>query len=475
MPLKIIRAEDPIIIETVTLQMSGPPGVGKSSLANSAENPLTLDFDLGAHRAVGRKDTVRIGSWAEVANISTEDLAGYKTLVIDTAGRALDFLSRAIIDADNKMRNKNGGLTLPGYGALRTQFSAWMATIRNAGLDVILVVHSTETQDGDTVRERIDVTGGSKGEIYRMADTMGYVYMEGSRRMVGWDPTDGRFGKNPLGALLTAPIPDIDDNPHYLADCIKTTKDAINQMNQAQVVEAQRVKELRAIFAGFTTPETFTDQSLDMGDSKRADKRMLVDVARERGFSYDANLKVFVVDDAPVAAPEQAEVPSEPAPAEEPVEPAPVDTAPAPEPEPTPEPEPEAPPVKAPATRKKREKCEEHNVAWGTVGDGQIGHPVKNGDQVEWCLKDAVAPAQTEAPEEFAESSSTFADQVNAYRKFLTGCDVPTLGTEYINMFDKPIHQGAVVDRAKELGYVWNEEAQDFWVADVEPKQEAFL
>ena len=90
MSIKITRAADPIVVDRLNVVIYGPPGIGKSSLAFTADKPLLLDFDLGGHRAANRKDIVRVESWADVANISIEDLAPFQTVVMDTAGRALD-------------------------------------------------------------------------------------------------------------------------------------------------------------------------------------------------------------------------------------------------------------------------------------------------------------------------------------------------------------------------------------------------
>src|SRR3954466_3183793 len=103
MTLRIVKAADPIKVERINLCIYGPPGVGKTTLAFSAEDPLLLDFDKGVHRAANRKDTVPVSSWSDVVSMTQEDLAPYKTVVADTAGRALDFLTADIIKAEPKL------------------------------------------------------------------------------------------------------------------------------------------------------------------------------------------------------------------------------------------------------------------------------------------------------------------------------------------------------------------------------------
>src|SRR5512146_2726453 len=102
MALKITKAADPIIVERLNIVIYAQPGIGKTSLAFTANAPLLLDFDKGAHRAANRKDIVRVDSWAYVLSITADDLAQYATIIVDTAGRSLDALSADIIRRDPK-------------------------------------------------------------------------------------------------------------------------------------------------------------------------------------------------------------------------------------------------------------------------------------------------------------------------------------------------------------------------------------
>ena len=88
MALKIVKASEPIHVNHLITFIYGDPGIGKTSRAFSAKNPILFDFDQGAHRAAQfRKDCIPVGDWLEVANITKDDLDGYDTVIIDTAGR----------------------------------------------------------------------------------------------------------------------------------------------------------------------------------------------------------------------------------------------------------------------------------------------------------------------------------------------------------------------------------------------------
>lgn len=234
MALKITRASDPITVERLNMVLYGPPGLGKSSVAFTAEAPLLLDFDNGSHRAVNRKDTVRVSDWSDVANITAEDLAPFKTVIMDTAGRALDALTVDIIRANPK-HGRGGALTLQGYGELKARFVSFLKLLNSFGKDVVLIAHMDEQRSGDDVIERLDVQGGSKNEIYKAADAMGRLVLADGKRWLRFSPTDAAFGKNP-GQLEPLQVPHFSDPAFggFLAWVIQQTKDRLNELSEAQ-------------------------------------------------------------------------------------------------------------------------------------------------------------------------------------------------------------------------------------------------
>lgn len=245
MSLKITKASDPIPVERLNVVIYAPPGIGKTSLAFTADTPLLLDFDNGAHRAANRKDTVRVSSWGEVTAISEDDLAPYKTVIVDTAGRALDALTADIIKTDPK-GHKNGALTLPGYGVLKNRFGQFLKLLNSFGKDVVLVAHMDEQRSGDDIIERLDIQGGSKGEIYKAADAMGRIAMENGQRWLKFSPSDASFGKNP-GQLdpLKVPHCDAPEFDGFLANVIQQTKDRLNELTAEQQAAAEEQKWFR--------------------------------------------------------------------------------------------------------------------------------------------------------------------------------------------------------------------------------------
>jgi hypothetical protein len=108
MSLKITPPSEPIVTSNLIITLFGQPGIGKSTLAYSAPKPLLFDFDGGAQRAKGRKDTVRVHSWADVADVAQADIAPYDTIVLDTVGRALEFLAAQPDEGKSEARAHDG-------------------------------------------------------------------------------------------------------------------------------------------------------------------------------------------------------------------------------------------------------------------------------------------------------------------------------------------------------------------------------
>lgn len=294
MALKIVAASEPMKVETIVLVVYGSPGGGKTTLGFSADAPLLLDTDQGSYRSAFRKDVAVAKSWSDIAGIAPEDVANYKTLVLDTAGRALDLLSMDIISNNPKM-GRGGALTLQGYGELKTRFAAYLTLMRSLGLDIVLIAHGDEKQQGDEVIERIDMQGGSKNEVYKSADSMARLGIVDGKRVLSFSPTETRFGKDPAG-IGSVQVPDFAKTPGFLAGLIRSIKAKLNEQSAEQTEAAQkaaaRAEEWAEALSICTTPDHFTD-TIPLAASK-AEKKALMDAAVARGFEWSRGDRKFV-------------------------------------------------------------------------------------------------------------------------------------------------------------------------------------
>lgn len=297
MALRIIRSTDPITVTRLNVCIYAAPGLAKTSISFTADKPLLLDFDRGAHRSANRKDTVQVERWEDVAHITADDLTDFNTVVVDTAGRALDTLTPDIIRRNPKM-GRGGSLTLQGFGQLKAEFVAWLKHLNSLGKDVVLIAHMDEQRNGDEIIERLDVQGGSKGEIYKAADAMGRLSIRDGKRMLNFSPTDASFGKNP-GQLEPLEVPHPERDPQFLARVIQQIKDRLNAMTEEQR-EAQAVLEKWRDRT--TAAEDVTAINALLPEAKggsQAMKVLLNDRAAALGLTFDSKVGQYA---APKAA-----------------------------------------------------------------------------------------------------------------------------------------------------------------------------
>jgi len=290
--IHITKADDAIEVKQITIALYAPPGTGKTSTAFTATAPLLFDFDSGAYRSQFRKDTVQIGSWSEVEAMTEDDFASYKTVAVDTIGRALDALTAHLIAKNPKFKGYGGALTLQGYGALKSSFIGWLKLLHSFGKDVILIAHMDEQRDGDNTIERLDVQGGSKNEIYKSADAMGRIQLVAGKKFLNFNPSDTAFGKNPA-QLSAIPIPDFHDEPEWFGTVIERIKTALNESSATASAKQFILEEFRKTFAGLNTVQDFNAKVVELGNADPAVKKLLVAAGTAKGYQFDGKSKSF--------------------------------------------------------------------------------------------------------------------------------------------------------------------------------------
>jgi len=288
MALKIVKASEPIHVNNLITFIYGDPGIGKTSRAFSAKNPILFDFDQGAHRAAQfRKDCIPVGDWLEVANITKDDLDGYDTVIIDTAGRMLDCITAFLITQDAKNRRADGALSLQGFGKLGILFSTWLKTLRGFGKDIILLAHAGEDKKGENVIVRPDMTGKSKTEAYKVADLMAYMTTEDGRngkpiKVLEFSPSSSYLAKD-SGGLGRVECPDLTTVPDHMAQLIQQAKDHINNLTADQLKYQQDLDQFRADCIDCTTADELNAMvsKLDKAHPRYQDMRRAIgDVAQ---------------------------------------------------------------------------------------------------------------------------------------------------------------------------------------------------
>ena len=186
---------------TIKALIYGDPGVGKTSLALSAPTPLLLDFDGGVQRVNGafQCPTLQVENWQQVNEALQEIESGSvpcQTIVIDTAGKMLDYMGTAIIKDNSRYGKADGSLTLQGYGVRKSMFINFLKRVSIMGKHVVFVAHMREEKDGDTRLIRPEIGGSSAGDLIKELDLVGYMSKVGKDRAVFWSGDERFYAKN---------------------------------------------------------------------------------------------------------------------------------------------------------------------------------------------------------------------------------------------------------------------------------------
>ncbi|MDR1938178.1 MAG: ATP-binding protein [Tannerellaceae bacterium] len=179
----------------------GQAGMGKTTLALSAPNPLLLDFDGGVHRVnYGHQcDAVQVHNWSEALEVIREDLSAYETIVVDTIGKMMDYIIAFVC---------NGGVPqVRDWNRINQEFSNFTRGISSMNKNVIFVAHRDMRKEGDdnvfvpALREK------SYAAIVTELDLLGYVEAKGVTRTITFNPTSRNDGKNTcnLPGLMNIP------------------------------------------------------------------------------------------------------------------------------------------------------------------------------------------------------------------------------------------------------------------------------
>lgn len=282
MALKLVTPDQPLLIKSIIFYLYCDPGIGKTSLSHTADKPICYDFDKGAHRAgaLRRGTVVQVENWLDVADQTVQDLEPYNTIVCDTNGAMLDCI-KAHLQKNPQNRQYDGTLTIKAQGLATKTFSDVVNFWLSLGKDVVFIAHAIEEEVGkDKIKVmRPDIAGRNRHWLYRIADVMGYMSNTTNKegnilRFIRFNPGTNHHAKN-SGQLGDANgdvwIPDLMQNPTFLADLIKQAKDHINTMTPAQISEAKAVDDLR-VFTQNCEEVTYTSELNQLTESLRLDK-----------------------------------------------------------------------------------------------------------------------------------------------------------------------------------------------------------
>lgn len=232
-----IRKRNEISVNSSIWLIYGYPGVGKTSLALSAKNPVLLDTDRGAHRADGDGDVILIDNYAEMSHPPTfiQQVKDYDTIVIDTADGLLDYMMNWVQAENPRIKNK-----LQLYGLLREEFKKLAAAFKVSGKSLIFIAHAKETLEGETKIVRPQITGGSYDIITRESDFIGLMSIKDGKRVLSFTPDENYISKDSAG-LKNVVI----DTPPNLQDIMQGAVEKINSKNAERAKVLAELKVIR--------------------------------------------------------------------------------------------------------------------------------------------------------------------------------------------------------------------------------------
>ena len=247
----------------IRILIAGYPGIGKSTLALSSPKPLHIDIDHGIDRIEPRyrADFIQPKTYDEVLeDLVPENLTDYETLVFDTGGKLISLMSLWAIKKDPKYGQRDGSLSLKGYGFVGREFQRLMDyCFYELKKHIVTVFHAVEDKDGDNTRLRIKVEGQTKNNVWETQDLGGFVEMVGNDRTIGFSNCERYFAKGTRGVHGVIKIPAL--TPTSSNDFLTKLFEQYNAKSADEVAEATKQKEIydAAIKAAQTLIQTVID------------------------------------------------------------------------------------------------------------------------------------------------------------------------------------------------------------------------
>ena len=247
----------------IRILIAGYPGIGKSTLALSAPKPLHIDIDHGIDRIEPRyrADYIQPKTYDEVLeDLVPENLTDYDTLVFDTGGKLISLMSLWAIKKDPKYGQRDGSLSLKGYGFVGKEFTRLMDyCFYTLNKHIVMVFHAIEDKDGDQTKLRIKVEGQTKNNVWETQDLGGFVEMIGNDRTIGFSNCEKYFAKGTRGVNGVMKIPAL--GPTSPNDFLSKLFEQYNARSAEEIARQNEQKKAydEAMEAANTLVQTITD------------------------------------------------------------------------------------------------------------------------------------------------------------------------------------------------------------------------
>ena len=290
----------------------GSPGVGKTTLALSAPDPILIDFDRGMSRVrtQHRKTSIFCDTYEDVlTDLESPAMKDFQTIVVDTGGSFITYLQDWAMRADPKVnKQKNGAISLKGFGAVKQEFSRFTGYVRDTlNKNLIYVFHSMEQTDKDgNVQVRLMCEGAAKNIVWTPCDFGGYVQMIGNQRVVCFTPEQEYFAKGCHGIKGQMVVPELgpNDENNFITKLFDKAKANIAAEAEAYApIKAQYeavMETVRKMLESVTDAESANKVSTDIqalahaSTSLKESSKMLKEKAASIGLVYSKSAAGFI-------------------------------------------------------------------------------------------------------------------------------------------------------------------------------------
>lgn len=191
-----------------TVIVAGAPGLGKTTLALSAPNPLLFDLDNGIARvrAEHRKMTSVCETYEELlSDMKSEEYKNAATIILDTGGSLVQMMQPWAKTQEPKAARDGRAM----FGVIKREFDRLTWQIRQDEKNVVIVFHTTEVQKGDVTVTRLSCEGSAKDIVWTPADFGGTMFQRGKKRIICFAPTEEAFGKGCFGIHGEYEVPEL--------------------------------------------------------------------------------------------------------------------------------------------------------------------------------------------------------------------------------------------------------------------------
>jgi hypothetical protein len=272
-----------------------------------------LDFDKGSHRGQRVGDVLEVNSFGDALDLLNSEegrgiLSNYHSIMIDTAGTLLNYMTLYIRDHEQSLFGANrigayydrrrNSLTLQGYGVLKQCFKNFTDSLMGLRKDLIFIGHETVEKNGEDLKKIPSITGGSYDILMSNMDCIGYMSMHGNDRVIDFTPTDGHYGKD-SGRLGRVVVPSIPPAIDFLGSLLHRAKMVMGKAS-AEVLELGRlVGEYRDMISGCEDLEGLNSLLERLKQESNVSvqsvgKSLLLSRSVELGFKFDKDIGLFV-------------------------------------------------------------------------------------------------------------------------------------------------------------------------------------